>query len=155
MRLSLALMACAALLVTAVPAVRAGPPKPKAKTAKSKMPAKGKWVTTKSGLKYKDTKVGKGPSPKVTQWVTVKYVGKFKNGEVFDASERHGGPAQFPLNRVIPAWTEGVSTMKVGGKRSLIAPPNLAYGAAGRPGIPPNSTLYFDVELLKISDTEQ
>lgn len=112
---------------------------------------KEKYVTTKSGLKYYDIKVGTGATPKVTDTVTVNYVGTLTNGKKFDASADHGGPASFPLNRVIKGWTEGVSTMKVGGKRKLICPPDLAYGAQSpSPDIPPNSTLVFEVELLKI-----
>ena len=98
-----------------------------------------------------DLKVGTGPSPKVTDMVTVNYIGKLPNGKVFDESAKHGGSATFPLNGVIKGWTEGVSTMKVGGKRRLICPPDLAYGERSpSPDIPSNSTLVFDVELLKI-----
>ena len=121
--------------------------------AKKKPPVKSgkkeKYITTKSGLKYYDIKVGKGPSPKVTDHVTVNYVGTFLDGRQFDA----GKSSSFPLNEVIKAWTEGVSTMKVGGKRKLICPPDLAYGAnPPTPKILPNSTLLFEVELLKIGE---
>lgn len=152
LRKSLALLTCAALLGAGLSSVYAAPPKHKGKTGKAKTTGKktGKWITTKSGLKYMDLKVGTGPMPKPTDTVTVKYVGKFQNGQVFDASDRHGGTASFPLDHVIPGWTEGVSTMHVGGKRRLICPPNLAYGPEGRPGIPPNSTLTFEIELLGI-----
>jgi peptidylprolyl isomerase len=118
-------------------------------------------TTTASGLKYVDLVVGTGDSPAVTDLVTVHYTGTLDNGTVFDASRQHGGPASFPLNRVIKGWTEGVSTMKVGGTRKLIIPPDLAYGAqgAGNGVIPPNATLTFIVELLevpkvKIEDTQ-
>ena len=111
-----------------------------------------KIITTASGLKYIDLIVGTGNSPKVTDTVRVNYVGKLEDGTVFDASERHGGPIEFPLNRVIKGWTEGVSTMKVGGKRTLICPANLAYGdnPPQNSGIKPGDTLIFDVELLEI-----
>lgn len=118
-------------------------------------------TTTNSGLKYADLVVGTGESPAVTDLVTVHYTGTLDNGTVFDASRNHGGPASFPLNRVIKGWTEGVSTMKVGGVRKLVIPPDLAYGAqgAGNGAIPPNATLTFIVELLevprvKIEDTQ-
>jgi peptidylprolyl isomerase len=120
-------------------------------------------TTTASGLKYADLVVGTGATPAVTDQVTVNYTGTLDNGTVFDASSQHGGPASFPLNRVIPGWSEGVSTMKVGGTRKLVVPPDLAYGAQGAGGvIPPNATLTFIVELLdtkpapqvKIEDTQ-
>jgi peptidylprolyl isomerase len=125
-------------------------------------PASGETLTTTaSGLKYVDLVVGTGESPATTDLVTVHYTGTLDNGTVFDASRQHGGPASFPLNRVIKGWTEGVSTMKVGGTRKLVIPPDLAYGAqgAGNGVIPPNATLTFIVELLevpkvKIEDTQ-
>jgi len=109
-------------------------------------------VTTPSGLKYVDLAVGTGPSPNVGDTVLVNYTGRFTNGKIFDSSVGKQ-PFQFVLGRgqVIKGWDEGVGSMKVGGKRRLIIPPDLAYGARGYPGvIPPNSTLTFVVELLKI-----
>jgi FKBP-type peptidyl-prolyl cis-trans isomerase FkpA len=108
-------------------------------------------VKTSSGLVYRSLKDGTGAQASPASTVKVNYKGTFIDGTVFDASDRHGGPATFPLNRVIPCWTEGVAKMKVGGKARLVCPPAIAYGAAGAPGaIPPNSTLVFEVELLDV-----
>ena len=108
--------------------------------------------TTPSGLVYRALKVGDGASPQATETVRVHYRGTFPDGREFDSSYRRGQPAQFPLNRVIPCWTEGVQKMKVGGKAALVCPPAIAYGERGTPGgpIPPNATLHFEVELLGI-----
>ena len=108
-------------------------------------------LKTSSGLVYRSLQEGTGEKPSTSSTVKVNYKGTFVDGKVFDASERHGGPATFPLNRVIPCWTEGVALMKVGGKARLVCPPAIAYGARGAPGaVPPNSTLVFEVELLGI-----
>ena len=110
------------------------------------------WTTTASGLKYKVLKHGTGTtSPKATDTVKVHYHGTLLDGTVFDSSVERGEPISFPLNRVIPGWTEGVQLMKVGDKFKFEIPPNLAYGPASpSPKIPPNSTLIFEVELLAI-----
>ncbi len=122
-----------------------------------------KLITTSSGLKYVDLVVGTGDSPTPADAVTVQYTGTLENGTIFDASRLHegGGPTSFALNTVIKGWTEGLTTMKVGGVRKLVIPPDLAYGdhSVGAGVIPPNSTLIFLVELLdipkvKIEDTQ-
>jgi len=114
-------------------------------------------VTTPSGLTIIDTKVGTGASPKTGQICVMHYTGWLyvdgKKGAKFDSSLDHGQPFEFPIgaHRVIAGWDEGVATMKVGGKRTLIIPPSLGYGARGAGGvIPPNATLMFDVELLGV-----
>lgn len=113
----------------------------------------GEMKTTPSGLKYQVLKQGTGTvSPTATDTVTVHYHGTLQNGTVFDSSVQRGQPASFPLNRVIRGWTEGVQLMKVGDKFKFEIPPDLAYGAQSpSPSIPPNSTLVFEVELLKIN----
>ena len=113
-----------------------------------------KAITTPSGLTYTDIKVGNGPSPQKGQSVSVHYTGWLQNGKKFDSSVDRGDPFQFNVGKkqVIPGWDEGVATMKVGGKRKLVIPADLAYGAQGIPGaIPPNATLVFEVELLGVN----
>jgi peptidylprolyl isomerase len=115
-------------------------------------------TTTPSGLQIIDTKVGTGASPKTGQTCAMNYTGWLydngKKGAKFDSNLDHGGaPFEFPIgqHRVIAGWDEGVATMKVGGKRTLIIPPELGYGARGAGGvIPPNATLIFDVELVGV-----
>jgi peptidylprolyl isomerase len=117
-------------------------------------------VTTASGLEYSDTVVGTGASPKSGQTCVMHYTGWLREGggakgRKFDSSVDRGQPFEFPLGqgRVIKGWDEGVASMKVGGKRTLIIPAELGYGARGAGGvIPPNATLIFDVELLGVKD---
>ena len=117
----------------------------------------GKAMTTPSGLQITDTKVGTGATPKTGQTCVMHYTGwLYENGQKgkkFDSSLDRGEPFEFPIGtrRVIAGWDEGVASMKVGGKRTLIIPPALGYGARGAGGvIPPNATLMFDVELLAV-----
>jgi FKBP-type peptidyl-prolyl cis-trans isomerase FkpA len=110
-------------------------------------------VTTASGLIYAVTQQGNGTQPKATDTVRVHYRGTFADGKEFDSSYARNEPASFALNRVIKCWTEGVQMMKVGGKAKLTCPAAIAYGERGTPGgpIPPNTTLYFEVELLGVT----
>jgi peptidylprolyl isomerase len=137
-------------IVTAMAAAFAAPLAANAQSA-------GAAMTTPSGLKITDTKVGTGAEPKQGQTCVMHYTGWLyeggAKGKKFDSSVDRGQPFEFPLgqHRVIAGWDEGVATMKVGGKRTLIIPPELGYGARGAGGvIPPNATLIFDVELLGV-----
>lgn len=114
----------------------------------------GAQITTASGLKYTDLIEGTGATPQLGQTVAVHYTGTLENGYEFDSSRKPGRePLSFQLgtNRIIKGWNEGMATMKVGGKRKLIVPPSLGYGAGGKPpDIPPNAILLFDVELMSV-----
>lgn len=117
----------------------------------TKAAAEAGATKTASGVIIKHTKEGTGAMPAATDNVKVHYEGKLADGTVFDSSVQRGEPATFPLNQVIGCWTEGVQTIKVGGKAKLTCPANLAYGDRGSPpNIPPGATLTFDVELLEI-----
>jgi peptidylprolyl isomerase len=140
-----------AIATVVVGAVAAGTPIPA--TAQSA----GKTMTTASGLQITDTKAGTGATPKTGQTCVMHYTGwLYQNGAKgakFDSSVDRGQPFEFPIGtgRVIKGWDEGVASMKVGGKRTLIIPPDLGYGARGAGGvIPPNATLIFEVELLGV-----
>ena len=108
-------------------------------------------VTTPSGIVVETLQAGSGTSPKSTDTVKVHYRGTFPDGREFDSSYKRGQPTSFPLNRVIPCWTEAVQMMKPGGKVRITCPPQLAYGASGAGGvIPPNATLMFEIELVSV-----
>ena len=108
-------------------------------------------VKTDSGLIFTSTQQGTGAQPKATDRVKVHYTGKLLDGTVFDSSVNRGEPTEFPLNGVIPCWTEGVQKIKAGGKATLVCPSDIAYGDRGAPpSIQPGATLVFDVELLEI-----
>ena len=114
-------------------------------------------VTTPSGLKYVDLVVGTGPAVKTGDQVTVNYVGKLIDGTEFDASAKHGGTFDYVqgVSHLIPGWTEGTSTMKVGGKRKLIIPPQLGYGMQGQGDvIPQNATLIFEIDLISVNNSK-
>lgn len=115
----------------------------------------GEVITTESGLQYIDIEEGTGATPQAGQTVVVHYTGWLESdGSKFDSSLDAGTPFSFQLGAggVIPGWEEGLATMKEGGKRRLIIPPELAYGETERPGIPANSTLIFDVELIEVRE---
>jgi FKBP-type peptidyl-prolyl cis-trans isomerase FkpA len=137
-------IACAVLTLSVMSAFAQSP----ATGAAGKDPAP---MTTESGLVYQSLHDGTGSSPAATDIVRVHYKGMFPDGKEFDSSYKRGQPTEFPLNRVIKCWTEGVQRMKVGGKAKLTCPPAIAYGAQGAGGvIPPNATLNFEIELLAI-----
>jgi FKBP-type peptidyl-prolyl cis-trans isomerase FkpA len=143
-----------ASLAIAAPDAGTEKSKPKAEKAGDAKEVKtgdAKEVKTASGLGYTELKPGKGPSPTATDKVKVNYRGTLTDGTEFDSSYKRGQPAEFPLNRVIPCWTEGVQKMKVGGKAKLTCPASIAYGDRGAGGvIPPGATLIFEIELLSI-----
>ena len=154
MKKSLTLIAVAAL---ALPLSAQEKAAPKAETKAAAEKKETKVTTTASGLRYEDVKVGTGAEPKSGQNCSVHYTGwLYENGtkgKKFDSSVDRGQAFQFPVGqgRVIRGWDEGVLTMKIGGKRNLIIPPDLGYGATGAGGvIPPNATLFFEVELLGV-----
>jgi FKBP-type peptidyl-prolyl cis-trans isomerase len=114
--------------------------------------AKPGVVVLPSGLQYKVLQAGTGPKPTAADSVECNYRGTFIDGKEFDSSSKHGGPATFGVTQVIKGWTEALQMMPVGSKWQLVVPPDLAYGESGRPSIPPNSTLVFEVELVKIAE---
>jgi peptidylprolyl isomerase len=111
----------------------------------------GNEITTASGMKYVDLKVGDGATPRMGQRVRVHYIGKLENGKEFENSYNQGPPAEFTVGSgLIKGWNEALQTMKVGGKRRITLPPDLAYGPTGSGKIPPNATLTFEIELLGV-----
>lgn len=113
------------------------------------------FTVTPSGLQIKIETQGTGPKPTADDTVRVHYKGTLVDGKEFDSSYNRGQPAEFPVRGVIPGWTEALQMMPVGSKAKLVIPPDLAYGASARPGIPANSVLVFDVELLDIVKTQK
>jgi len=145
-----ALAAAALLLGAALTAPVLADEAPKAAAAKTE--AKSKVVTLPSGLQYEDLKIGEGPEVKTGQTVQMRYTGKFMDGKVFDSNVgKDPYPVTLGVSSVIKGWHEGIPGMRVGGKRKLTIPPELAYGKRGFPGaIPPDATLVFDVEVLSV-----
>ena len=154
-KLIVALLLLAAVAIPACTQKEGQPPAGQkvgaAPAAGTTAPAPGQTVTTPSGLKYQDLVVGNGAAPVPGKLVSVHYTGWLENGTKFESSRDSGHPIDFTIGagQVIPGWDEGLMTMKVGGKRKLIIPPQLGYGAAGAGDkIPPNATLVFEVELV-------
>ena len=145
--LAVALLPAAQAQPAAAPAASAPPPSEfAAKAAKEK-----DALVSETGLVFRTLKEGRGPTPRADDVVRVHYRGTFADGKEFDSSYSRGQPAEFPLNRVIKCWTEGVQRIAVGGKAKLTCPPHIAYGERGAGGvIPPNATLQFEVELIGI-----
>jgi len=138
-------------IIAAIAAIVAVPALAAANDAIDKAAKEKGAKKTSSGMVYKSIKDGKGTSPTAANTVEVNYRGTLTNGKEFDSSYKRHQSISFPLTQVIPCWTEGVQLMKVGGKAKLVCPPELAYGARGAGSdVPPNATLFFEVELLAI-----
>ncbi|MGA2715679.1 MAG: FKBP-type peptidyl-prolyl cis-trans isomerase [Bryobacteraceae bacterium] len=152
MRLLLIFVSLAMISCSSAPESKAPAEQPSAQAFLDKAAAEPGAVKTASGLVYRETEPGTGASPKATDTVKVHYRGTLTDGTEFDSSYKRNEPAEFPLNRVIPCWTEGVQKMKVGGKARLVCPASIAYGDAGSPPvIPGGATLVFEIELLGIN----
>ena len=150
---TLAKICCAAALAAfSVPTLMADSNSEKGEAFLAENAKKEGVKTTASGLQYKVLQEGTGKSPKATDTVVVNYKGTLISGKEFDSSYKRHKPAEFPLNHVIPGWTEGVQLMKEGAKYEFTIPSKLAYGERGTPGgpIPPNSTLIFEIELITV-----
>jgi FKBP-type peptidyl-prolyl cis-trans isomerase FkpA len=148
MKMTLSALLPTSILVVAAGAAFSATPVPADSAASAKPEAA---ETLPGGIVVKHTKTGTGASPQAADTVQVHYRGKLVDGTEFDSSYKRGKPTSFPLNGVIPCWTQGMQKMKVGGAATLTCPPATAYGPRGAGGvIPPNATLVFDVELLAI-----
>jgi peptidylprolyl isomerase len=150
-KLIVVLLLLAAVSIPACTQTESSPPAGQKAASAAPAAAAGQSVTTPSGLKYQDLVVGTGAAPVPGKPVKVHYTGWLENGTRFESSHDTGNPIEFAIGtgQVIPGWDEGVMTMKVGGKRKLTIPPQLAYGAGGAGDkIPPNATLVFEVELV-------
>lgn len=142
-------------LATARQSARAGAERQKGEAYLAKAAKEKGAVKTASGLVYQQLKAGTGASPTATDTVKVHYRGTLIDGKEFDSSYKRGEPATFPLNGVIPCWTEGLQKMKVGGKARLVCPASIAYGDRGAPpDIPGGATLIFEVELLEVGGSK-
>ncbi len=130
----------------------AGPDSSEAKAYRERAAAQPGAVKTASGLIYRELRSGSGASPTASDSVKVHYRGTLIDGTEFDSSYKRNEPAEFPLDRVIPCWTEGLQRMKIGGKSQLVCPSAIAYGESGSPPmIPGGATLVFEIELLGVS----
>lgn len=147
----IASLAVIGLIVGAVVVFRGGAAAPSSSARPTPAPSVAAAVSPSAGLVITDQVVGTGAEAKADSTVTAKYTGKLADGTVFDSTDKHGGdPISFPLSNVIKGWQQGIPGMKVGGKRTLVIPPELGYGAQGTSGIPPNSTLTFEIELTDV-----
>lgn len=143
------------VLLYASTAVRAQTPAPSPADGPPPLPAMVQWHTEASGLQWAEIAVGHGAPPHDGQTVVVHFTGWLDDGTQFDSTRKRNKAFGFPLGsgQVIRGWDEGLRSMRVGGKRRLVVPPKLGYGATGVPGlVPPNATLTFDVELLRVID---
>jgi FKBP-type peptidyl-prolyl cis-trans isomerase len=147
--------AVTAFAVACAAAARAQPETPAKSGGPPPLPVMVQWHTTPSGLQYAEVKAGSGAAPKDGQVAVMHFIGWLDDGTQFDNSRDRKKPFGFPLGsgQVIKGWDEGVRGMRVGGTRRLVVPPTLGYGSAGIPGVvPPDATLIFDIELLRVVD---